>query len=141
MSGTAQPKRGPWFGLTSLAISVGLLDAIHFLSTAEGQHWVEELFSPLGYAAMLLGIVGPLLFLGLSGMALALALFSVMRDEPFRLAELAATIVWSLFLQIASSRADLWGEFPVRLLYAGVFSFGAGSFVRWLVPRIRRSRG
>jgi len=141
MPETARQTRGPWFGLASLAIAGGLLATIHFLTTPEGQHWVEDVAQPLAYAAMLLGIVGPLLLLGVSGIALVFAFSSLLRDEPFRLAEVAATIIWSLFLQIASSRADLWGAFPVRLIYAGVFSFAAGSFIRWLVPRIRRLRG
>lgn len=112
MSDIAHRRRGPWCGLGSLSIALCLLAAIHFLTTAEGQRWVEDFFRPLGYAAILLGIVGPALFLGMSGLVLLLAISAGIRHEPYRLGELALTIVLSLFFQIGSSRADLWSTFP-----------------------------
>lgn len=138
MSDIAHRRRGPWCGLGSLSIALCLLAAIHFLTTAEGQRWVEDFFRPLGYAAILLGIVGPALFLGMSGLVLLLAISAGIRHEPYRLGELALTIVLSLFFQIGSSRADLWSTFPLRLLVAGAIVFGAGSGVRWIWRRFRR---
>src|SRR5262245_1585636 len=108
------PRRGPWCGLGSIAIAVPLLAVLRFLSTPEGAHWVEDFFRPLGFAAILLGVAGPLLFLGLAGLVLILTIASVVRREPLYLGEVGLTIVVSLFFQAASNHAELWGPYPGR---------------------------
>lgn len=133
-----QRSKGPWCGLASLTIALFLLAAIHFLSTQQGQHRVEEFFAPLGYAAILLGVVGPLLFLGLVGAALVLALFATIRREPFWLGELGATIIGALFMQANDPHAERWEPFPTRLLLSGVVVFGASATFRWIWRRLRR---
>jgi len=137
MSGITPRPKWPWCSLASLSIVLYLLATIRFLSTPEGQHWVEDFFQPLGDAAILLGVAGPLLFLGLSGAVLILAVSGVVRHEAFRLGELALTIVFSLFLQIASAHAEVWSGYPLRLLIAGVIVFGVGSGVRWFLHLVR----
>ena len=131
-------RRAPWRGLASLSIAASLLVAIRCLTTPEGQCWVEDFFRPIGYAAILLGVADPLLFLGTVGLVMILAISAGVRDEPLYLGELGVTIVLSLVLQIGSSHADLWGPFPLRLLSAGVMVFAASLSLRWLWRRILR---
>ena len=139
MSEIADRRRGPWLGLASLAIALWLLYAIRFLTTPEGQHWVEDLFRPLGTAALVAAIIGPLLFLGVAGLTFVLAVASRLRREPFYLGEVALTVVLSVVFQIGSRRADLWDGYPSRVLIAGVLVFGASAAVRWIWRRIRKS--
>ena len=139
MSGMAHPRRGPWFGLASLAIAVWLLYAIHFLTTPQGQSWVEDVFRPLGTAALVVAIIGPLLFLGVAGLTFFLAVSARIRREPYYLGEVALTFVLSVVFQIGSGRADRWDRYASRLLIAGVLVFGASAVVRWIWRRIRKS--
>jgi hypothetical protein len=100
---------------------------------------VEDVFRTLGTAALIVGIVSPLLFLGIAGLVFVLAIAAVIRREPYGVGELACTIVLSVVFQIGSGRADLWSGFPLRLFTAGVLVFGVSSGVRWIWGRIRPS--
>jgi hypothetical protein len=131
-------ERAPWRGLASITIAGSLLVVIRFLTAPEGQSWLEDFARPWGYAAILLGVAGPLLFLGTAALVGILAIASGARHEPLYLGELAVAIVVSLYFQIGSSRVDLWGRFPLRLLLASAVVFPASLAVRWLWRRIQQ---
>jgi hypothetical protein len=118
-----------------LSIALLLLAAIQFLTTAAGRHWVEDFLRPLGFAAILAGVAGPVLFLAGAALAGVIALVAIWRREPYGLAQSALAILLSLLLHVANGHPERWRSYPARLLVAAVVAFLVSAAFRTVLRR------
>lgn len=130
-------RPGPWFGLASLALASVMVGATWYLITPEGQKWFEDLCQPLGYAVILVGIAGPLVFLGFSVVVSFLALQAVLRREPFWFGETAVTLVVSIILHVGRGFPNPWDGYVPRLCVVALFVAGCSAAIRSFRRRSR----